>query len=136
MNTIILILVGALGAISTFYVSEQLKQGAVRASAALSLFVGSFFYFFPELFNSYLSQHIPLVFIGASFVGMVSKQVLSNYILLGIAGCLFGFIYTNSSDFFQGFGGGLGTSAFIALVATFGVFKIVSILYKRVGYEQ
>ena len=44
MNNFILIITGILGATLTHFVSEQLRQGAVKASALLSLLVGLFFY--------------------------------------------------------------------------------------------
>ncbi|MGB1205195.1 MAG: hypothetical protein ACPG5B_06085 [Chitinophagales bacterium] len=121
MNNIIIILTGIVGTILTFYVSEQLKQGAVRASALLSLIVGLFFYCFPEILNTYLTKNIPLTFIGASFVGMISSKKMTNYGLLTLSGIIFSIIYINQSIFFDGYGGALGTSAFIALLATLGI---------------
>lgn len=72
MNYLIIIVTGILGAWLTFFVSERLKQGPVRASAVLALIVGLFFYCFPELCNAYLTKNIPIVFIGTSFIGMVA----------------------------------------------------------------
>lgn len=122
MNDLILISVGALGAMFTFYVNESLKQGAVRASALPSLIVGFFFYAFPEILDPYLTKNIPLVFIGTSFIGMVSAQVTKSYGLLAVAGVLFGIVYINKSYFFDGYGGALGTLACIALLATLGIY--------------
>ena len=127
MNSIIIIITGIAGATLTFYVSEQLKQGAVRASALLSLVIGLFFYCFPEMLNDYLTTNIPIAFIGASFVGMISSKIMSNYGLLAIAGTLFSIIYINKSYFFDGYGGGLGASAFIALLAT----MAMSVLFSK-----
>ena len=121
MNTIIIIITGVLGATLTFYVNEHLKQGAVRASAVLTLIVSLFFYSFPDLLNPYLTQNIPTAFIGASFVGMVSSKAVSNYRWLIIAGIIFSIIYINKSTFFRGYGGALGTSAFIAVLATMAI---------------
>ena len=118
MNSIIIIIVGIVGAMLTFYVSEPLKQGAVRASALLSLIVGLFFYLFPDLFNPYLTKHIPIAFIGASFVGMASSNLITHYAWLVVAGSIFSLIYLNTSSFFQGYGGALGTTAFCALLVT------------------
>ncbi|MHA7944545.1 hypothetical protein ACJOV8_015820 [Formosa sp. 3Alg 14/1] len=112
---------GILGATLTFYVNEHLKQGAVRASALLTLIVSLFFYYFPEVLNPYLTQNIPTAFIGASFVGMVSSKAIIHYRWLIIAGIIFSIIYINKSMFFQGYGGALGTSAFIALLATMAI---------------
>lgn len=118
MNIITIILASVLGATVTFYVSEQLKQGPVRASALLSLTIGLFFYCFPNVLNVYLTQNIPLVFIGASFIGMASPKGKNNYLLLAFAGLLFSIVYINKSAFFKGYGGALGTLAFIALITT------------------
>jgi drug/metabolite transporter (DMT)-like permease len=122
MNDLILILIGVLGAILTFYVSESLKQGAVRASALLSLIVGAFLYAFPTVLNAYLTQNVPIVFMGTSFIGMVSAQVTRSYRLLAIAGGLFGIIYIHKSYFFDGYGGALGTLACVTLLFTLSVY--------------
>lgn len=116
MNTALLILTGITAAIGTYYVNNHLRHGAVRASALLSFMVASFFYLFPELLNSTLTKQIPVVFIGASFVGMVSHKVVNNYAVLAISGVVFTVIFLNTSTFFTGYGGALGTSACISLL--------------------
>ncbi len=116
MNIAILILTGVLAAISTYVLNIKLGQGPVRSSAALSLVVGAVFYFFPNLLSVYLTQHIPVVFIGASFIGMVSSNVVSSYFTVGTSGLIFSVIYLNTSAFFTGYGGSLGTAACIALL--------------------
>lgn len=126
MNELIIVITGILGATLTYYVSEQLKQGPVRSSALLSLIVGLFFYCFPEILSQYLANNIPLVFIGASFIGMVSAKVKVNYLSLVIAGFLFSTIYLGKSDFFEGYGGALGAMAFIALLTIMVLGKVVS----------
>ncbi|SHK25032.1 hypothetical protein SAMN04488007_2526 [Maribacter aquivivus] len=119
MNNFIIIVTGILGATMTFYISHYHNQGPVRASALLSLLVGLFFYNFPDLMNTYLTKNIPVVFIGTSFIGMISTTTRRSYIHLAIAGCLFSIIYINKNNLFQGFGGALGALAFIALLTTF-----------------
>ncbi|WP_036154797.1 hypothetical protein [Maribacter forsetii] len=139
MNNFIIIVTGILGAITTFYVSHHHNQGAVRASALLSLLVGLFFYYFPDLLNTYLTKNIPVVFIGTSFIGMISTTTRRSYIHLAIAGCLFSIIYINKNNLFQGFGGALGALAFIALLTTFAfsfafsksIYKLKAILRLR-----
>ncbi len=120
-NLIILILVSFLGAILTFIINEDLKQGPVRSSAILSLAVGLYFHYFSGNMDSYLVKNIPVVFIGASFIGMVSARLLSNYLLIGIAGVVFCLIFLHTSRFFNGYGGALGTSAAIALLAVLSI---------------
>ena len=126
MNTFILIIIGILGATLTYFVSEYLRLGAVKASALLSLIVGLFFYAFPNLLNSYLTEHLPIVFVGTSFIGMVSAKTLKSYTLLAIAGALFTGIYITKSHVFDGYGGTLGALAFIALLTTMGFAFVVS----------
>tara|TARA_R110000796_G_scaffold72024_6_gene163265 strand:- start:46 stop:489 length:444 start_codon:yes stop_codon:yes gene_type:complete len=126
MNNFILIITGILGATLTYFVSEQLKQGAIKASALLSLLVGLFFYCFPELLDAYLTKHIQIVFVGTSFIGMVSSKTLKSYPLLAIAGTLFTIIYISKNHVFDGYGGALGALAFIALLTTMGFAMAVS----------
>ncbi|SDZ88564.1 hypothetical protein [Pedobacter hartonius] len=120
-NLSILLITSFLSSVATFYVNEDLKQGPVRSSAVLSLIVGVCFYFFSHSINSYLVKNIPIVFIGASFIGMVSVRLLSNYLLIGTAGVIFCLIYLNTSKFFNGYGGALGISASIALLAVLSI---------------
>jgi Sec-independent protein secretion pathway component TatC len=126
MNTFILIITGIIGATLTYFVSEHLRLGAVKASALLSLVVGLFFYVFPDVLNMYLTEHLPIVFVGTSFIGMVSSKTLKSYTLLAIAGSLFTAIYITKNHVFDGYGGALGALAFIALVTTMGFAFVVS----------
>lgn len=114
----ILFLAGGLSSIITFVLQVNFKQGAVRASALVGVLVGVFVLIFPNLLSPYLTKNLPLVCFGASFIGMVSSKVLSNYFLIGISGMVFTFIFLNTSSYFEGFGGGLGSAACIALLVT------------------
>ncbi|MFT7298576.1 MAG: hypothetical protein ACI81S_001578 [Sphingobacteriales bacterium] len=122
MENVIIIFTAVIAASSTFYASTTLKMGPVRASALLSLIVALFFNFFDTLLSPELTKVIPIVFFGASFLGMVSPKVLSNYRFLALGGFLFSLIFINTSFFFQGFGGALGTSANIAVLISFALF--------------
>lgn len=143
-NQLILLAVSFLSASITFYVNEGLKQGPIRSSAILSLTVGLYFHFFPNTMDSYLVKNIPIVFIGGSFVGMVSARLLSSYLLIGAGGIIFCLIFLHTSKFFNGYGGALGTSASIALLAvlsipivgkgrklTNGIIQLRKILFRR-----
>ena len=121
IDTCILLATGAIAAPLTFFVNERLGQGPVRSSACLSLLVAGFFYFFPDSLNPFLVKNIPVVFIGGSFIGMVSARLLSGYLKIGVAGVIFCVIYLNTSRFFNGYGGALGTAAYIALLAVLGL---------------
>lgn len=116
MEKFILVLTGMCGAMATYFVNTKLKQGPVRASALLTLAIAAFCYFFPELLSVYLTKNIPVVFIGSTFIGMVSAQKMSTYTGIAIAGLVFSAIYLNTSKFFDGYGGSLGTSACISIL--------------------
>ncbi|MDO6675030.1 hypothetical protein MK851_02970 [Tenacibaculum sp. 1B UA] len=113
------------GAFLTFIVSTKYKQGPVRASALLTLVVSGLLYLFPEIFPQNLTQQIPWIFFGASFVGMTSSKLTRNYTSIIFAGIVFGFIYTVSPIFFNGYGGALGTAACISILVVIGVNNLI-----------
>lgn len=119
MNSIVIIITGGIAALVTFYININLKLGAVKSSAGISLLGGLFFYFFPGFLNSELSNQLPAVIMGASFIGMASKKVISSYWVIGLSGLIFSIIFSYTSNFFEGYGGSLGTTAAISLCATF-----------------
>jgi hypothetical protein len=82
------------------YISDKLKQSAVRSSALLSLIV-ALFSFFPEILNAYLSKKYRF-YIGTSFMEWF-LQSSRSYFRLAVAGILFSSVYINKSHFFQGF---------------------------------
>lgn len=125
MNSVLIIISGGIAALLTFYLNNELKFGAVKASAGISLLGGLIFYFFPATFNSEVSHLLPAVIMGASFIGMASKKVIPDYLIICFSGFIFGFIFIYTSDFFQGFGGSLGTTAAISLCSAVAFQKII-----------
>ncbi|MGJ1430546.1 hypothetical protein ACR79M_02750 [Sphingobacterium spiritivorum] len=136
MEVFILICVGIFGSLLSFYTSVHLKQGPIRSSASLTMLVAGFLYFFPELLSPYLTKNIPYVFIGSSFIGMVSSGQLSSYLGLGLAGLIFTFIFLNTSRFFDGFGGALGTSACVSLLAVMSIPYLKTNRKVTIGFLQ
>lgn len=134
MNSLLIIITGIVAVIATFYNSTNLNLGAVKASAGLSLIVATVPLIFPNLLSNYLQLHIPAVFFGASFVGMVSKHLISNYWLLALAGLLFSLLYLNTGDYFEGFGGVLGTTASISVILILGITSITKI--SRLAFKK
>ena len=59
-DVLVLIMIGFTGAVMTFYVSEERKQGPVRSSAILSLSVALIFHLNALNIEVYLAQNIPL----------------------------------------------------------------------------
>jgi hypothetical protein len=135
-DTIILILVSIFAATATFYVNVELKQGPIKSSALLSLVVALFFYFFPHSLSSFLVTKIPVLFFGASFAGMSSKDVIHNYRWMIVVGFIFGLIFINTSKFFTGYGGGLGTTALISTVITFSIIQLWQGFQNRLVMEK
>lgn len=127
INHFILLIIGGLSAVFTFVLQHTYKQGAVRASAIVGVLVGLFVLIFPNVLSPFFTKNLPLVCFGASFVGMVSSKILSNYFLIGLSGAVFTIIFINTSAFFYGFGGGLGSAACIALL----VILSIPVLRKR-----
>lgn len=118
IEQLILFIVGGFSAMLTFFLHVDLNQGPVRASSLVGVLVGIFVLLCPDLLSPYLTKNLPLVCFGASFIGMVSSKVLSNYFLIGFSGIVFTIIFFNTSSFFNGFGGGLGSAACIALLVS------------------
>lgn len=131
MNELILFVAGGIGALLTFIVAHDLKQGVIRASAGLSLLVALFLYVFPELVSLELTVELPLVFFGGSFVGMTGSHLVKKRVLIGLGGFLFSGIYLASGEVFIGYGGKLGTAACISSLVVFGVGMILERLNLR-----
>lgn len=119
MTDIILVFVGTAASLISYQLNNKYKLSAVMASALPSLLVALFLYGFPTLLPEELSMNIPLVFMGSSFIGMSSSKILPNWIWSIIAGIIFGVIYVDTSIFFTGYGGGLGTTACISVLVSF-----------------
>jgi hypothetical protein len=133
MNEVIVVITSVVAAAATLFVSHDLKQGPVRASAILSLAVAVIFLFFPSSMKAnYLVVNIPLVFIGASFVGMTSKVHFKNWMYAVFSGLVFGLIFLGTQDVFNGFGGGLGAKACLSVLTTIGVEYLVTLVFEKI----
>ena len=121
IDNFILLIVGGFSSIVTFLLQVKFKQGPVRSSSLVGVLVGVFVLMFPNLLSTYLTENLPLVCFGASFIGMVSSKIMSDYLLIGFSGVVFTHIYFNTSNYFNGFGGGLGSAACIALLVTLSI---------------
>jgi len=133
LTWVVIILTSVVWAVWPYLLSIFWKQGAVRWSALPSLIVWIVFLLFLSGVEGYGIEYIPIVFIGASFVGMASKKMVDSWIKIWFAGIVFGVIFMLSSSFWTGYGGGLGTTACISTVIVLGVLygwkKISSLLF-------
>ncbi|MDT0295670.1 hypothetical protein ACFQ3R_06875 [Mesonia ostreae] len=128
MEIAIYLLFGILGAVIPYGLTRELAVEPVKASALPSLILALGFYFFPQIVSENLNFHIPVIFFGASFVGMVSKKILPYYLEVALAGILFSMLYLNASSFFNGYGGGLGTPACISVLSIYGLKKVKTLV--------
>lgn len=116
-QTLLILLGGTLGALATF-VLQKFELSAVVASCIVGL-VGAMLGHFLK------NEHLALIIFAGSFVGMTSTG-LGSYPLVGLGGLVAGLIYLFSLDVFAGFGGRLGTIAFLSALASWAVFTGVS----------
>ena len=128
---LIIISTAICGACGTYAVQHYFNVSAVKASAGLSLIVALMFFVWKTDIPLIYNLHVPAVFFGASFVGMSSKNVLNRLWHIALAGLFFGWIYLNTSTFFEGYGGALGTTACISVVLSYGLQLIVSRFRKK-----
>ena len=119
MYITIILIAGIFGALTTFYLNNKLQLGGVMASAGISVLAGGFFYLFPDLFSDYYTTNIPLVIMGSSFIGMATSKIIRRYWIIGISGVIFSVLFLCTGSFFEGFGGGLGTTAAISLCSSY-----------------
>lgn len=126
----VLVLAAIAGAALTYLASHQLKLGAVVASAGLSLLVGLAFGL-PVALPASLAA-VPVVFMGGSFAGMSAQEVINNTWLMAFAGLAFGLIFVHTSQFFGGYGGGLGTTACMSVMMACGLTRLA----QRVTFSQ
>jgi hypothetical protein len=102
--TDVLIFISVLaGGLVTYWISVDLKQGAVVASALVGIFGAAF-----------LKPYAVPIYCG-SFVGMASAAVL-RFPAVALAGAVAGVIFVLGKHVFNGFGGKLGTIAFAGCV--------------------
>ena len=120
-----LLFIAIISSVITYVLSQQWKQGPVRASAVVALIGAVSIMVFKEQLPVFYIQNIPLVVIGASFVGMSTTHTMHHLLQVGLAGLIFGIFYLFSSRYFHGFGGALGLSACMAVLISIAVMKLV-----------
>lgn len=128
---ILITIASTLSALSTYFISERLNQGAVRASALVTLVISLIFLLSADWISEPYYTQLPVVVFGASFVGMVSSKILQQYLSVAFSGIIFSIIYLNLSPYFNGVGGALGTTACISVICTYGFLALRNILKKK-----
>jgi len=121
------ILVAIIGVNATFCVRKRLKirektkglakGNAVVGSAIIGLIAGVIRILFPQF--AVLSEAI----FAASFAGMSSFHIVKRRFAKSLVGLISGMVFLVATPFFQGFGGKLGTIAFVAMMIYLGLRK-------------
>ncbi|WP_424493277.1 hypothetical protein [Salinimicrobium sp. GXAS 041] len=109
-HTLILIIGGVGGALFTFLLHKY-GLSVVVASCLVGLLGAALEHFLKV-------EHLAFVIFAGSFVGMTSSSV-ATLPLVVLGGALSAVLYQLSYDIFKGFGGRLGTIAFISTVIAF-----------------
>ena len=120
-HTLILIISGIAGAVGTFFL-QKYGCSAVVASCLVGL-LGAL------VGHLLKSPDIPLVVFAGSFVGMTSLALGSTPLMI-IAGIVAAVIYKLTEKHFVGFGGKLGTIAFVSVM---GSYYVIALLRKWIG---
>ena len=113
----------------TYRLNHQYQLGAVKASAYLALIIGSIYQllialnFEIEKFRDYF-----LIMMGATFMGMIANVHRHQSIDFIISSIIFCTLYHNSSIYFNGLGGLLGTIACISILCVFGIERIIKLI--------
>ncbi|SET11287.1 hypothetical protein [Anaerobranca gottschalkii] len=115
-----ILIVSLVAGILTFYINHYLSKGPVFASATVALISGLVL---PQIFEN--GTMLAVVATCASYAGMSAKTRMTNFIEMGLASLLSGFIFYVSQNALVGHGGRLGTIAAIAVITVWGAKQLV-----------
>lgn len=121
--------VGFVAALVAFILNNNFKMGIVIGSALPSLVFALVVLFLEPFLPMAFTTEAPVIFYGAAFIGMASNKILASYLLIGVSGLMFTFIYLYTAPYFDGFGGALGTTAALCFLPIFGL----KLLFQSVG---
>ncbi len=114
---------GIIAAASTYWIHTRFGTNPVLASSLVTLAIALAVLSFGE--SSPWMRPIPYAGIGGSFIGMSTKKTAKGFESILLAAVIFGVIFIHSSQFFEGFGGALGTSACISVLTAISWRKFV-----------
>ncbi|WPY99768.1 hypothetical protein [Christiangramia sp. OXR-203] len=122
MNLLLILGCSVLSGQLTYTLNNSLNLGAVIASSLVSITGGLLIY---TPISEVLRETLPLVIMGASFVGMASEEIATRNRIIILSSIFFGILFYCTGVFFEGFGGSLGTTAAIAFFASLGFQQLV-----------
>lgn len=101
------IIISLLGTILTYWLNNKKGYGPIKASAIPSFLVAIPLQILP--ISGFLAS-IPIIYFGASFVGMTNEKTL-GWIPIIVASILYALTFHFIHPYFNGYGGTLGTAA-------------------------
>lgn len=114
IHELVWIVSAVVAAISTYWLHTRFRLNPILASTTVTLVIAVAVLPFANATD--WVQAIPYAGIGGSFIGMSTKKNVKGFESVVLAGIIFGLIFIHSSQFFEGFGGALGTSACISVL--------------------
>jgi len=122
MQQIFILMIGGIGGAVTTFLLQKYGVSVVVSSCVVGL-IGAAIGHFTKATN------LPLVIFAGSFVGMTSSSIGTIHLMI-IGGALSGLIYKLSLNIFAGFGGRLGTMAFISTIISFYLLLAIKTIFK------
>ena len=115
-----------------YYFNNIKNWGGVKASSVVAVGLGIIYQIiiYNQLKVDFLKDYF-LIMMGATFMGMISIHHQHKIIDFLISSFIFCTLYQHTSQFFNGFGGLLGTIACISILCVFGIERIFSIIKKE-----
>ncbi len=113
-----LLVAAVIGAVASYYVNNNLKQGPVIGSAAVGLVAGLIALAFKTIPNI---GALATVIICGSFAGMSNTKRVPSMLRMAIVGVVLGLVYMFAAPFLGGAGGKLGCMAFGSNMAVRGL---------------
>ncbi|MDP3387801.1 MAG: hypothetical protein Q8S24_11240 [Eubacteriales bacterium] len=110
-----------LAAAGTYILNKRSVHGAVASSSLVGLLFALFIPFFHDTSAGFLAVG---AFCG-TFIGMSATSRLKNTGQILLAGIIGSLIFTYTQHYFIGLGGKLGAMAFVASIATAGIFDVM-----------
>ncbi len=110
-----------IGAVATFMLNVRFSRGPVQASAIAGLAAGLLL---PRLHGAAMGSTYAAAVFCASFAGMCSTERIAEEHWMAVAGLICGLAFVQTTPYFAGAGGKLGTLAFGSVISLHGILRI------------
>lgn len=115
---------------------RHFKRGVVLSSALPSLLVALITLYLEKTYNEPSIKEIPIIFMGASFVGMSASHFLRLWWHICFGAVIFYLLFSFGASFAVGYGGKLGLISCISVLCTIGFENTMALLWKQFGLTK